>query len=102
MKFDIANFVETENLLFTMYPKICELEAHHGVHIGYSYIIENDEKEMIHYNADLGRQGIMRRLANGKICFFTCRWVNRHGDIDNEVILAVWCDQDRSDEKVHT
>ena len=28
-KFDIAHFVATQKLHFTMYPQVCELEAHH-------------------------------------------------------------------------
>ena len=36
VKFDIAHFVATENLPFTKYSKICELEAHHGVELGNS------------------------------------------------------------------
>ena len=37
VKFDIAHFVATEKLAFTKYPRICELEAHHGVDMGTSY-----------------------------------------------------------------
>ena len=70
LKFDIANFVATENLPITMYPKICELEAHHGVHIGTSYINENAGKEMIHYIAESRRQELIKKLANAK--FFFC------------------------------
>ena len=31
VKFDIAYFIATEKLAFTKYPKICDLEARHGV-----------------------------------------------------------------------
>ena len=37
VKFDIAYFVATEKLPYMKYPKICELEARHGVKIGTSY-----------------------------------------------------------------
>ena len=36
VKFDIAYFVATEKLPYMKYPKICELEARHGVKIGTS------------------------------------------------------------------
>ena len=48
-KFDIAYFVASENLPFTKYPHICELEARHGVSVGTSYVNENVGKEFIHY-----------------------------------------------------
>ena len=56
LRFDIANFVATENLPFTKYTRICALEAHHGVQLGPSYINENAGKETIHYIAETRRQ----------------------------------------------
>ena len=47
-KFDISHFVATEKLPFIKYPQICELESHHGVNLGTSYINKNAGKEMIH------------------------------------------------------
>ena len=40
VKFDIAHFVATEKLAFSKYPKICVLEAHHGVDVGTAYTNE--------------------------------------------------------------
>ena len=92
----------TENLPFTMYPKICELEAHHGVCIGTSYINENAGNEMIHYIAESRRQELMKKLANAKFFSLLLDGSTDTANIDNEVILAVWCDRDGRDEKVHT
>ena len=36
-KFDIAYFVATEKIAFKKYPKLCELEARHGVDLGTTY-----------------------------------------------------------------
>ena len=77
-KYDIAHFVATENLPFTKYPKICELDAHHGVHLGTSYINENAGKEMIHYIAESRRQELMTKLVNAKFPPAS-RWVNGQG-----------------------
>ena len=101
-KFDIAHFVATENLPFAKYPKICELEAHHGVHLGTSYINENAGKEMIHYIAESRRQDLMMKLANAKFFSLHLDGSTDKANIDNEVILVVWCDRDGTDEKVHT
>ena len=47
-KFEIAYFV-SENLPFTKYLHICELEARHGVSVGTFYVNEYAGKEFIHY-----------------------------------------------------
>ena len=64
VKFDIAHFVATEKLPFIKYLQICELESHHGVNLGTSYINENAGKEMIHYTAESRRQ----ELHEAKTC----------------------------------
>ena len=46
-KFDI---VATEQLAYRKYPRICELEARHGVNLGSSYMHENAGKDIVHYN----------------------------------------------------
>ncbi len=98
VKFDIAYFVATENLPYTKYPKICELEARHGVRVGMSYVNENAGKEFIHYITESRRQELTQTLDNAK--FFSL--LLRTSNIDNEVLLVVWCDRNGSDEKVHT
>ena len=37
VKYDIAHFVACENLPFTKYSKICDLEARHVVDVDHSY-----------------------------------------------------------------
>ena len=37
-KFDIAHFVTKEQLSLTKYPRLCELEARHGVDLGGDYL----------------------------------------------------------------
>ena len=102
LKFDIANFVAAENLPFVMYPKICQLESHHGVKIGTSYVNENAGKEMIHFTAESKRQELQKKLANAKFFSLLLDGSTDTGNIDNEIILVVWCDKDTSDEKIHT
>ena len=64
VKFDIAHFVATENLPFTKYSKICELEAHNGVDVGNSYTNETSEKEIIHYISESRGQELKRKLGD--------------------------------------
>ena len=71
-----VSLVTTENLLFTMYSKICELEAHHGVELGNLYSNKTSGKEMIHYVAKSKRQELMKKF--GDVSFFSL--LNRQGE----------------------
>ena len=101
-KFDIAHFVATQKLPFTMYPQICELEVHHGVCLGTSYINETAGKEIIHYIAESRRQELKQKLAQAKFFSLLLDGSTDVANIDNELILAVWCDRDGMDERIHT
>ena len=52
VKFDITYFVATEQLAFRKYPRICDLEARHGVALSSSYLHQNVAKEFVHYTAE--------------------------------------------------
>ena len=49
VKFDIAYFVVMQKLAFAKYPKICGLEAHHGVNVGSLYRNDVSGWEFLHY-----------------------------------------------------
>ena len=98
LRFDIANFVATENLPFTKYTRICALEAHHGVQLGPSYISENAGKEMIHYIAETRKQDLKQKLTKAK--FFSL--LLDGSTLIMKLSIAVWCDPECGDEKVHT
>ena len=102
VKFDIAYFLATENLPYTKYPKLCQLETRHGVRVGTSYVNENAGKEFIHYTAESRRQELKATLANAKFFSLLLDGSTDTGNIDDEVFLVVWCDCNGSDEKVHT
>ena len=102
VKFDIAYFVATEKLPYVKYPKICALEAHHGVHIGSSYRNLMAGKEFIHYLAEAQRHDLLQKLVNAKFLSLLLDGSTDVGNVDNEVLLVVWFDPDGLDEKVHT
>ena len=102
MKFDIAYFIATEKLAFTKYPKICELEARHGVHVGTTYRSDMAGKDFVHYIAEAKRKDLLQTLAKAKKFSLLMDGSTDTGNIDNEILLVVWCDPDGSDEKVHT
>ena len=120
VKFDIAYFIATEKIAFTKYPKLCDLEALHGVRVGITYRNDMAGKDFVHFIAETKCKHLLQNLAEAK--FFSLLldgstdtgnidnevvlvvWFGSTdtGNINNEVVLVVWCDLDSSDEKVHT
>ena len=98
-KFDIAHFVATEKLSFLQYSQICDLEAHHGVDLGTSYLNEIAGKSFVHYIAQSRRQGLVDHLK--KAMFFSLLLDGLTDKGNNEFVLAVWCEIDRKDERIH-
>jgi hypothetical protein len=89
VKFDITYFVATENLPYTKYQKLCELETRHGVCVGTSYVNKNTEKEFVHYIAESRRQELTDTLANAMFFSLLMDGSTDTGNIDDEVLLAV-------------
>ena len=87
---------------YTHYPKICELKAHHGAQVSTSYQNENAGKDFMHYIAMAKRQVLLQHLTKAKFFSLLLDRSTDKGNIDNEVLLAVWCDPDGTDKKVHT
>ena len=88
-KFDIAHFVACENLPFTKYSKICELEAHHGVELGNTNNNENARKEMFHYIAESRRQELPEKDADAAFFPLLLDGSTVTVNIDNELMLIV-------------
>ena len=101
-KLDIAHFVATEKLSYLKYPRICELESHHGVSLGSSYLNQTAGKTFTHYMAESKTQKLADRLKEAKFFSLLLDGSTDKGNIDNELLLIVWCDIDGTDEKVHT
>ena len=97
VKFDIAHFVSTENLPYMHYPQIC-----HGVQVGTSYLNENAGKDFVHYIAMAKQQVLLQHLTKAKFFSLLLDGSTDKGNINNKVLLAVMCDPDGTDEKVHT
>ena len=59
-------------------------------------------KDFVHYIAEEKRKDLLQTLAKGKKFSLLMDGSTDTGNIDNEILLVVWCDPDGSDEKVHT
>ena len=99
---DIAYFIATEEIAFTKYPKICDLEARHGVRVGTTYRSDMAGKDFVHYIAEAKQKHLLQNLTEANFFSLLLDGSTDTGNIDNEVVLVVWCDPDSSDEEVHT
>lgn len=101
-KFEIAYFVATEKISFKKYPKLCQLEAKHGVDIGATYTNEVAGRSFVHYMAEAKRCEVVDILGKADSFSLLLDGSTDKGIHDNELVLAVWCDPDGKDERIHT
>ena len=89
-------------IAFSKYPALCKLEAHHGVNVGIEYNNEHAAKTFRHCIAETRRQDLASNLASAKFFSLPMDGTCDSGNIDDEMLLVVWCDTEASDEMVHT
>ena len=102
VKFDIAYFIAKENIAFTKYGKLCELEARHSVKIGTSYLTNNAAKDFIHFIAESMKNGVVAEVTKAKFFSIFLDGSTYKGNVDNELMMVCWCDTNGEDEKLHT
>ena len=90
-----------EKLAFTKYPKICQLEAFYGVDLGNTYRNNVACKTFCHFIAQFKRQSLTNELT--KVNYFSSllNGSTDCGSVENKIFLAVYCDLNASDKKVH-
>ena len=66
------------------------------------YTNDNAGKEMVHFIAESRREQLQSEIKKAKFLSLLLDKFSDVANIDNEMILAVWCDINGEDEKVHT
>ncbi len=79
-----------------------KLETKHGVSVGTNYTTETAGKEITHYIAESVREKLCLCLSAAKKFSLMLDGSTDSGNIDNEIVLVVWFDQNGPDEKVYT
>ena len=102
IKFDVANFVALEKLAFSKYEKICSLEAKHGINIGSAYLNETACKTFCSYIAKVKTSQLADHLSKVKFFSVLMDGTTDRANVEDEAFLAVWCDANATDEKIHT
>ncbi len=101
-KFDIAYLVATETLSFKKYASICALEKKHGVDLGVTYLNDIACKTFIHFIAEVEGERLKNALSQADFFSLLLDGSTDKGCCDNEIVMAVWCDIDSTDEKIHS
>ena len=74
----------------------------HGVAIGNSYTNEIAGRTFCHFSAQALRQQVITQIAKAKYFSVLIDGSTDKAIIDNEIFMAVWCNIDGADEKIHT
>ena len=88
-KFDIAPFVTNEQLCLTKYPRLCELEARHGVDLDGAYLNYNAGKEFTHFVAEATRQELLTTISSASFFSLLVDGSTDKSNSDNELIMVV-------------
>ena len=78
------------------------MEKKHGLDIGVSYTYECNGRTFEHYIAEARQKELAEKVVGAKFYSLLIDGSTDKGNIDNKAVLAVWCDPNCSDEKVHT
>ena len=78
------------------------MEAHHGVAIRSTYTNEIAGKTFTHYIAESVGKQLFERLTPAKFFSLLMNGSTDHANVDDEMFMAVWCDSNGTDEKIHT
>ena len=81
---------------------MCELEERHGVTLGSAYKTETTAREFTHFIAESHRQELVLTLESAKFFSLLLDGSTDAGNLDNELLLVVWCDREGEGECVRT
>ena len=94
-------FVANKQLAFWKYLRIYDLEARHGVHLGSSYLHRNAAKEFVHYITESRKQDLLSAISESKFFSQLIDGSTDQSNADNILLLALWCNQNGDDDKMH-
>ena len=100
-KFDIAYFIAKENMVFAKMGPLCQLEERHGVDLRQGYKNEIACSSFIDYIAQEQRRNLLASLSVTKFFGLQADGSTDAGNIEDKVILAVYCDPHTADGRVH-
>jgi hypothetical protein len=91
-KFDITYVMAKQGIAFSKYPALYELEARHGVDLGFAYQTKDSARSFTQYIAKSQRQQFCSSLSES--CFFFSLLMDGTTDtanLEDELIVIVYC-----------
>ena len=101
-KFDVCYLMAKEGMAFEKLPALHELLCHHGVSIGSTYVTPQSAKLFTHYIALAQREAFINQLSMAKFYSFLMDGSTDAGNIEQELIVFLFCKKDDSAGKVRS
>ena len=101
-KFDICYLMAKEGIAFEKFPALHELQSRHGISIGSTYVTPQSAKLFTHYIALAQREGFKSQLSVTKFYSFLMDGSTDAGNIEQELVLILFCIKDDSAQKVRS
>ena len=89
-------------MAFTKYPKLCQLEALHGVDLGTNYRNDVACHNICHFISQYKHQSLSNELTKVNFFLLSLDGSTDCSNVENVMFLTVYCDTNASDEKVHS
>ena len=93
-KFDICYVMAKEGLAFRKYPALHELEARHGVDLGFAYKTKDSAKSFTHFIAESQRQELYHKLSTTPFYSFLMDGSTDAGNVEDELIALFYSFKD--------
>ena len=100
-KFDIC-YLMAKGMAFEKFPALHELLYRHGVSIGSTYVTPQSAKLFTHYIALAQREAFINQLSMAKFYSFLMDGSTDAGNIEQELIVGLFCKKDDSAGKVRS
>lgn len=101
-KIDISYFLAKENLPFTKFVAVHDLQERHGVDLGFSYKTRDYSNVFLHYIAESQRQGFHQSLSDTKFYSILMDASTDKGKIENELFAILYCQRDDATEEIRS
>ena len=99
-KFDICYLLAKEGIAFHKYPALHDLEARHGVDLGFAYKTKDSAKTFTHYIAKSQRQAFLHTFSTAHFYSFLMDGSTDAGNVEDELIAILYCLKDDEAQEV--
>ena len=99
-KFDACYVMAKESMPFAKYPALLELEARHGVDLGFAYQTPDSAKTFTGYIAKSQRHAFLRTLSSSHFYSILMDGTTDAGNQEDELTVIVYCSRDDNSQEI--